>query len=247
MPKLVDSLQLTVYRILKTVNSTSRGLSAPDREPLTVNFKSFGFTLIELMIVISLFGIAASLITASYLTFERSQRLKSAAAQLKSDIRLIQNKATSGDKGPQSGSPADTICPRDSSLGGWYLSIAKTQTSYTTGLDCVKGLVETKYQEKTTNLPRDVRVNKISYTPNPDLDPTIPLVVFFRPLANAVSFHDGRFVLLPDFFDNATGTILNNPMPQPPQSAVTIEFINSSGSTYQVKIQPTGEINEVKP
>src|SRR3989344_5335694 len=86
-----------------------------------------GFGLIEFMIVITVFGIATAVITASFLTFERNQRLKSAASMLKNDIRLVQNKALAGDKGLV-GDPSS--CTSDKVLVGWYVQIIPDTDSY---------------------------------------------------------------------------------------------------------------------
>src|SRR3990167_10534720 len=97
-----------------------------------------GFGLIEFMIVITVFGIATAVITASFLTFERNQRLKSAASMLKNDIRLVQNKALSGDKGVDDGDPTH-FCQQDAThiLGGWYVNAAKAASSYSLAGVCL--------------------------------------------------------------------------------------------------------------
>src|SRR3990167_7502376 len=66
-----------------------------------------GFTLIELLIVITLFAITSSLITASYITFEKNQRIRNAAQTLKNDLRFTQNKSLAGDKGVSNVSSSD--------------------------------------------------------------------------------------------------------------------------------------------
>lgn len=207
-----------------------------------------GFSLIELMVVVSLFGIAASLITASYLTFERNQRLKNAASQIKSDIRLVQNKASAGDKGPI---VADSVCPRVSYiLGGWYFLASANQLSYTIGGDCVRqsdGNETLFYDGVTTqkviSLPKDIRINRI-FTDTGNVG--LPMAIFYRPLKSGVSFHNAG-ATFPGFF-LADGTNLDNLMPGMPQNTtVTIELANNVGTLYQVKIQSTGEINEFKP
>lgn len=223
-----------------------------DAERLTLNAKR-GFSLIELMVVVSLFGIAASLITASYLTFERNQRVRSAAEQLKSDLRLVQNKATSGDKGPQAGNPSDTVCPKDSILGGWYLYANAdinigSITSYKFGGVCVTALSEVVFLEKTINLPADTKINRIFYNAG---DLNQPTTFFFRPLNSGVTYHNGVFAP-PDFFE-ADGITLRNEFPPidlPSDSWVAIEVSNMStppNRFYWVRIETTGEINEVKP
>ncbi len=203
-----------------------------------------GFSLIELMVVISLFGIAASLITASYLSFERNQRVKTASSQFKSDLRLVQNSAHSGDK-----NPAGVGCASGSTLGGWYLEIMKNALSYSLGGDCIIGSVEHSFSVRTVSLPKDTIVNKIFYVSAPDV--TYPLAIFFQPLTSGVSFHEGDFAVAPDgsldFLDNATGVLKNLVNPQP-SSLVTIQFSNTAGNKcYQVVIGLTGEVNENNP
>src|SRR3990167_6289045 len=121
----------------------------------------YGFSLIELMVVVSLFGLAASLITASYLSFEKNQRLRSGANLLKSDLRLIQNKATSGDEGA-GGAVCNATADR---LGGWYLSIEKDGTSYAYGGVCADGgdwATEVTFDVKSqVNLPQGTKIRKI--------------------------------------------------------------------------------------
>ena len=48
-----------------------------------------GFTLIELLVVITISAMVMGLTTASYLTYERNQKLKNAAATLKTDLRFV--------------------------------------------------------------------------------------------------------------------------------------------------------------
>lgn len=69
MPKLVRSIKFTVYRILKTVNS-----------------KSKGFTLVELLVVITLIAILIGAGTVSYTNAQRKGR----DGKRKTDLKAIQ-------------------------------------------------------------------------------------------------------------------------------------------------------------
>jgi len=57
-----------------------------------------GFTLIELMVVVSLIAIMFSIGLASYNTFNRNQILQQAAEETRSNLRLAQNYALVGQK-----------------------------------------------------------------------------------------------------------------------------------------------------
>lgn len=238
----------------RTVNNK---LETINRKRLKFQVSSFkflvGFSLIELMIVVTLFGVAASLVTASYLNFERNNRVKSAATSLKSDLRLVQNKASSGDKGPAG------ACAGTSTLGGWYLKIQSGlgQNSYSIGGVCVAPVTftETSFERRTVKLQTDLIVNKITYVPAPDPSgQTLPVAIFFRPLVSGVSYLDAGSVFTlgdetaPDFFDGKGVFFANKAFNPPPSSAVTIELSDSTQARkYLVKIEPTGEINEAKP
>ncbi|MCR4324112.1 MAG: prepilin-type N-terminal cleavage/methylation domain-containing protein [Candidatus Curtissbacteria bacterium] len=209
----------------------------------TVNCRLWrqGFTLIELMIVISLFGIAASLITASYLNFEKNQRVQNAADKLKADLRLVQNKATSGDKGPGG------LCPSTSSLGGWYLRVERNQSLYSFGGVCLASFSsESTFSVEVVNLPEGVKVNTISYTGTSSQ--SSPVAIFFRPLANDIKFHNASSALgAPvDFFE--TNGALRNLLSPAPTSAVTIQLSDLGGTRLNnVVVDPSGEVKSFKP
>lgn len=193
-----------------------------------------GFTLIEILIVIGIFALTTSLVTASYLSFEKSQRLRSAALQLKSDLRLTQNKALSGDKGTGSSS-----CGSTSTLGGWYLEVTNSlvgdaNSKYTIAGNCRTGLSDTFFSSKTIFLPRGVVVWSTSLGTSVD--------ILFRPISSGVTFHQGAFT--PPFF-NSSGNLLNQ-IPGGSQLVITL-LLTATGDTYQVIVLPSGEINENKP
>ncbi|TSC53515.1 MAG: Uncharacterized protein LiPW16_372 [Microgenomates group bacterium LiPW_16] len=66
---------------------------------------SLGYTLIELMVVISIIGLLVGIGVAQYNEFNKNQTLKQAALTLKNNLRQTQNKALSGEK-PTSGCTA---------------------------------------------------------------------------------------------------------------------------------------------
>ena len=205
------------------------------------SFKLRGFSLIELMVVIGLFGLAASVITASYVSFERTQRSKSAALQLKGDIRLVQNKAISGDKGPVGSlcQPANTT-----TLEGWYIQVSTGDDFYTIAGDCQDLTLasgEKDFESRTIKLPQGMTISKLSYGSGMSATTVAyPAAIFFRPLNRGVSFHDARFGV--DYFDNGVPkNVITSDQP------FNIEVSDSSGeNTYVVKIKTNGEIDESK-
>jgi len=73
-----------------------------------------GFTLIELLVVVSLMAILFSIGVAKYSEFNRRQIVEQSALGIKNDLRLIQNKAFTGEKA--------SSCTDDQLLDGWYMS-----------------------------------------------------------------------------------------------------------------------------
>lgn len=57
---------------------------------------SAGFTLLELMIVVTIIGIISAGLIPAFSNYIKTQNLKQAQEQLKSDMRTIQNKALTG-------------------------------------------------------------------------------------------------------------------------------------------------------
>src|SRR3989304_1447810 len=188
-----------------------------------------GFGLIEFLIVVTVFGIAVAVITASFLTFERNQRLKNAAITLKNDIRLVQSKALSGDKGV-SGDPNG--CSSDNVLVGWYLKITSSG-EYTIAGDCKISGVETDFNPKVVFLPRGLSIpgNGITcgvFTGDYG-------TVLFRPVASGASFHNN----LPPPFLDASGN-LTNAICTGSDLTITLQLESDSSKTYQVIVQPSG-------
>src|SRR3990172_8959668 len=91
------------------------------------------YTLIELMIVVALIGLAVGLITTSYLGFERRQRIKNTALEIKNNIRLAQNNAHSGNKGF---GPGKCDTDKGEILVGWYAGLDKDLETYFVAGDC---------------------------------------------------------------------------------------------------------------
>ena len=201
-----------------------------------------GYTLIELLIVIAIFGITISIVTASYLTFERSQRFKNAATQLKSDIRYAQNKALTGDKSQPACLASNKV------LVGWYVSLspeAGASGGYSIYSDCqnsdnMQETVEALAPNPRT-LPRDVTICDVT---DSGISKSSGISVFFQTISPQAVF----FQISPSFPPFMNGSVLKSTALTGPVEI----FLQSSttachgAGTYKVVIQRTGEINEGK-
>jgi len=222
MPKVVNGKWKIVNRIKQSIHHSQ----------LTIHLEAF--SLIELLIVISLFGLAASLITAAYLSFERVQKVKNAALTLKNDIRLVQSKAHTGDKGP------DKLCgqgglPLDVQLLGWFVTFAKTTNSYTLTALCRKGGTDYEIPESPIVLPDGLSISDITLDNN--LTAITSWNVLFQPLTADARFYNDQYT--PPFI-LADGT---EPNRQGIGGTLNI-IITGSGGSYHVDITSNGEVNE---
>jgi len=112
--------------------------------------KQIGFTLIEILVVISIIGLLVTLGISAYSEFNRRQTLDQAAKNIVNELRYIQSKASSGDKGPVVSPPTCT-----ESLTGWYFQIINVSPAnqYRTYGKC--GVTE--FSEKFTDLPANLK------------------------------------------------------------------------------------------
>ena len=198
-----------------------------------LNGTRLGYSLIELLVVISIFGITITLVTASYLTFEKNQRFKNAALQLKNDIRFVQNKTLASDKSSTKCSTAGYT------LVGWYMSLSTASTTYSYNSDC-KNAAGTEDPDspafKTVSLPKGMTICGFSTGSAAN--------VLFQPLSRGVTIHSNS---TPPFFD-ISGNLRNQVSVGVPFSISLTNTSTTCGSvgTYQVTISPTGEVNEGK-
>lgn len=218
LPKLVSSLQFVVNR-KKTTHYPL---------PATHYKVKHAFTLIELLIVITLFGLSTSLITASYLTFERNNRVKQASLTLKNDLRLVQNYALTGNKN----SPPAT-CPIGDNirLNGWYIYLVGGANNYAVKLSCIdisNGNIS-NITNKTVTLPRDVTIEKVELTLGVLESQQ---AVLFEPLTNQAKFYN---------IEPGPGATVSS------QDLLTLTFSRSGANPYKVKVRASsGQVNEEK-
>lgn len=200
-----------------------------------------GFTLIELLIVITVFGITTSLITASYLTFERNQRLKAAAQKIKTDVRFTQNEALSGNKGIGT-RPAACLEITPTTLVGYYMQLTAEDgknDGYTLRGYCSGSSDNFDFNTRAAVLSKGVKINLIKYGSSvvSDLLSSKPVIILFRPLEHDVTFWDARFA--PPFDNNAHLLLGISPQTE----SLTIELCREK-TPYYVIIRTTGEVYE---
>lgn len=116
------------------------------------------FTLIEILVVISIAGFLVTMGIASYVDFNRRQVLDQTAKTIANDLRLAQSKAGAGDKGTG-------VCP--GSLAGWFFKVVNA-TSYS-----IYGNCGVDFSVKTVNLPAN-----LSFVPS-----LVGKTILFKPLS----------------------------------------------------------------
>lgn len=128
--------------------------------------KTSGFTLIELIVAVSIIGILFSIGVAKYGEFNRSQIVEQAALDLKNNLRLAQNRAFIGEK-----DSSPTACGTTKYLDGWYVS-------FDSGSYDIYG----RCGEDTTFFSTTIPLSSKKVTISSPLPPTIR----FKPLGNGV-------------------------------------------------------------
>lgn len=98
---------------------------------------SYGYTLIELLIGISVVGIIFSVGFVNFRDFSRRQALIGTVREISGELRLAQERALSGQK------PDDINCNPPNTLAGYAFTVT-SPNSYTVAASCSGGLVEIK-------------------------------------------------------------------------------------------------------
>ena len=193
-----------------------------------------GFTLIELLVVIAIIGLTTSFVTAGFVAFDRSQKLKGAASLLKSDVRQVQNNALSGNKGINDGNISN-YCPSDSThrFGGWFIYLNVNSVNYSLNGICLTvdsgGLVtgQAVFGAKTVYLPGDIKIQAINRGVS-------SVNVVFRALSSDVAVELGSMTT---FFDT------NGNIAEVGSGDLIITLANSNNDTANVVVKPSGETN----
>ena len=127
---------------------------------------NFGFTLIELLVVASILMILSGIGLASYNQFNRRKILDKATQELKSNLRLIQDKALAGEK----------LSSCSSALDGWYITF--TANSYRFYGICDN----TEFYDNES--PKSKEINLASKKITISSTRQMPSVIRFKPLGH---------------------------------------------------------------
>jgi prepilin-type N-terminal cleavage/methylation domain-containing protein len=112
------------------------------------NFK--GYTLIELLVGLSIIGIIFSVGLAGYREFSRRQALTGVSKQLKADLRLAQQLALTGQK------PDGVACD---TLTGYTFNVSVSTSSYSISANCTSTLnIKTSPEIKNVSLGTDIQI-----------------------------------------------------------------------------------------
>lgn len=134
-----------------------------------------GYTLIEILVGMTIIGILFSAGYVSFRDFSRRQALSGIVKGLQGDIRLVQEQAASGKK------PDNPKCNGVNLLDGYNFSVNAASGSYSVAAKCTGGLVEIK----NVVLPSDVGIT--APLPNP---------VFFKSLSQGTNIPSGESVTI---------------------------------------------------
>jgi prepilin-type N-terminal cleavage/methylation domain-containing protein len=131
---------------------SNANLQITNRKNYQSNFILSGYTLIELLVTLTIVGLLFGFGFVNFRDFSRRQSLQGAAEKIRGDLRLAQSDALSGQK-PSSG------CPTLDSYG-FYV----TSTSYSLYAYCTSGK---QVDIKDVTLPSDISISISPSTLNP--------------------------------------------------------------------------------
>lgn len=148
--------------------------------PVSPKMRKNAFTLIELLITVSLIGLLFTIGIAYYQNFSRQQIVIQAAKEFKNNLRHAQSKALAGEKDCSDSACEGTggECTLDSkTLDGWFVDISLDLDSYEIYGSC-EG---TEFSSKTVQLSPTVTLQAFDGTGSPITN------FFFQPLSRGVS------------------------------------------------------------
>jgi prepilin-type N-terminal cleavage/methylation domain-containing protein len=146
--------------------------------------KPEGFTILELLIVISIIGIIFIVAIPGFNYFSREQGLRDEAKKIESNIRLAQNNALSG----------LNLCPDGYINEGWFIRFDSAR-SYTIGPECAVGI-----EDNATTLPTppltsfstgdEISILGIRCGTQYSNPPSVNAKILFRNVSGAVEISD---------------------------------------------------------
>jgi prepilin-type N-terminal cleavage/methylation domain-containing protein len=148
-----------------------------------MNMSEKGFTLIEILVAITIMMIIFALSIPAYNNYASSQAIKTTAIKLKNDIRVTQNKALNGIKN-NSVDPAQLRAP-------WVVLLTGDGTFYDT-FSCPEGQTVSYCRVPTFNAVRTKLGNnlEIKLCTSPGCTTTYTgVLMFFAPIDGTVQFY----------------------------------------------------------
>lgn len=115
-----------------------------------------GYTLIEILVGMSIIGLIFNFGYISYRDFARRQALLGSARRLEADLRLAQEQALSGKK------PSSTACSEEGSLNGYDFYV-DSSTSYVIQANCTGGLVDDKNAQISSGISLTANPNRFTF------------------------------------------------------------------------------------
>jgi prepilin-type N-terminal cleavage/methylation domain-containing protein len=123
------------------------------------SYKSIiGYTLIEILVAMTIIGILFGVGYVSFRDFSRRQTLNGVAKEIQGDLRLAQGDALSGQK------PDDVRCNSPNTLESYSFNVYSA-SEYKIEADCLMAGAPTVVAVKDVNLPAGVSISTPS--PNP--------------------------------------------------------------------------------
>lgn len=180
------------------------------------------FTLIELMVVMSIAAIIATLTIPSYIRFNRSQEVKQGAVFLKSNLRDAQNRSFSGEKDL-------VLCQTSDTLAGFFGELSVGGTSFNIKGLCGLNTFPTSATLYSKSLSNNLKINRLLNGSNcSSIGSSVNIL--FKPIGKGASFYS---LSLP--------AGLSSPLSL---TKLSVELSHTAGDVYYVIITSGGEIYE---
>lgn len=140
-----------------------------------------GFTLLELLVVISIMAILTIIAVPSFNEYSRNQKLNDAASQLQSILRQTQNNAQTG-----------TVCKIGSNIytaSSWKITF--NANNYSVSPVCVEAPASPTPIPQQYSLPSGIIISNVLQTDIPVPCGSIPSSIEYKNLSSEVSFNLG--------------------------------------------------------